>query len=65
MHPTRGADFPDYKTEEKSLYEIWWTLGWPYETACAMSRMTFAGFLRSLAQSQDRHPSSGRNGPVF
>jgi predicted TIM-barrel fold metal-dependent hydrolase len=44
MHPTRGADFPDYKTEEKSLYEIWWTLGWPYETACAMSRMTFAGF---------------------
>ena len=44
MHPTRGADFPDYKTEEKSLYEIWWTLGWPYETACAMARMTFAGF---------------------
>jgi predicted TIM-barrel fold metal-dependent hydrolase len=44
MHPTRGADMPDYKTEEKSLYEIWWTLGWPYETACAMSRMTFAGF---------------------
>ena len=44
MHPTRGADFADYKTEQKSLYEIWWTLGWPYETACAMSRMTFAGF---------------------
>jgi predicted TIM-barrel fold metal-dependent hydrolase len=48
MHPTRGADFPDYKTEEKSLYEIWWTLGWPYETACAMARMTFSGLLERL-----------------
>jgi aminocarboxymuconate-semialdehyde decarboxylase len=48
MHPTRGADFPDYKTEEKSLYEIWWTLGWPYETAAAMSRITFSGLLERL-----------------
>src|SRR6185295_6066414 len=23
MHPARAADFPDYKTESKSLYEIW------------------------------------------
>ncbi len=48
MHPTRGADFPDYKTEEKSLYEIWWTLGWPYETSAAMSRITFSGLLERL-----------------
>jgi aminocarboxymuconate-semialdehyde decarboxylase len=48
MHPTRGADFPDYKTEEKSLYEIWWTLGWPYETSVAMSRMVFSGMLEKL-----------------
>jgi predicted TIM-barrel fold metal-dependent hydrolase len=48
MHPTRGADVPDYKTEEKSLYEIWWTLGWPYETSVAMSRMTFSGLLERL-----------------
>ena len=48
MHPTRGADFPDYKTEEKSLYEIWWTLGWPYETSVAMSRMVFSGLLEKL-----------------
>ncbi len=27
MHPARGADFPDYKTETKSKYEIWWTFG--------------------------------------
>jgi uncharacterized protein len=48
MHPTRGADFPDYRTEEKSLYEIWWTLGWPYETSVAMSRMVFSGLLQRL-----------------
>jgi len=48
MHPTRGASHADYLTEQKSLYEIWWTLGWPYETACAMARMTFSGLLERL-----------------
>ncbi len=48
MHPTRGAEFPDYRTEEKSLYEIWWTLGWPYETSVAMSRMVFSKFFERL-----------------
>ena len=43
MHPARGADFPDYRTEEKSKYEIWWTFGWPYETSVAMSRLVFSG----------------------
>ena len=43
MHPARGADFPDYKTEAKSKYEIWWTFGWPYETSAAMSRIVFSG----------------------
>ena len=44
MHPYRGADMPDYKTEDRSEYEIWWTFGWPYETSAAMARMVFAGF---------------------
>jgi predicted TIM-barrel fold metal-dependent hydrolase len=44
MHPARGANFPDYLSEDKSKYEIWWTLGWPYETSVAMSRMVFSGF---------------------
>ncbi len=44
MHPIRGADFPDYQDEASSLYEIWWTLGWPYETSAAMARMVFTGF---------------------
>jgi predicted TIM-barrel fold metal-dependent hydrolase len=50
MHPARGADFPDYKSEPKSHYEIWWTLGWPYETSVAMSHLVFSGLF-------DRHPN--------
>lgn len=44
LHPARAANFPDYLTEKKSKYEIWWTLGWPYETSTAMARMVFSGF---------------------
>jgi predicted TIM-barrel fold metal-dependent hydrolase len=42
IHPARGASFADYATEEKSLYEIWWTFGWPYETSAAMARLVFS-----------------------
>jgi uncharacterized protein len=49
MHPARGADFPDYRGEPKSHYEIWWTFGWPYETSVAMAHLVFAGLF-------DRHP---------
>jgi len=49
MHPARGADFPDYKWEPKSHYEIWWTFGWPYETSVAMAHLVFSGLF-------DRHP---------
>jgi predicted TIM-barrel fold metal-dependent hydrolase len=45
LHPARGANFPDYLTEDKSKYEIWWALGWPYETSVAMSRIVFSGIL--------------------
>jgi predicted TIM-barrel fold metal-dependent hydrolase len=44
IHPARGADFADYLSEDKSKYEIWWTLGWPYETSVAMARIVFAGY---------------------
>jgi aminocarboxymuconate-semialdehyde decarboxylase len=43
MHPARGENFPDYLTEKRSEYEIWWTFGWPYETSAAMARMVFSG----------------------
>jgi len=42
MHPARAANFPDYLTEKKSEYEIWWTFGWSYETAAAMARLVFS-----------------------
>jgi len=50
LHPFRGADVQDYKTEARSQYEIWWTFGWPYETSVAMARLVFAGYF-------DRFPS--------
>lgn len=49
IHPARGADHPDYMTEKKSRYEIWWALGWLYETSAAMSRLVFSGLF-------DRYP---------
>src|SRR5207245_10320073 len=49
MHPARGASMPDYLDEKKSLYEIWWTFGWSYETAAAMSRLV-------LSKTLDKYP---------
>ena len=42
LHPARNASFSDYAAEKKSRYEIWWTLGWSYETTAAMSRLVFS-----------------------
>jgi predicted TIM-barrel fold metal-dependent hydrolase len=49
LHPARAGNFPDYLTEQRSKYEIWWTFGWPYETSVAMARLVFSGMF-------DRHP---------
>src|SRR6476619_1212178 len=45
MHPARAANFPDYLSEKKSKYEIWWAFGWSYETAAAMARLVFSGIM--------------------
>ncbi len=50
LHPARGANRPDYVDEKKSLYEIWWTFGWSYETATAMARLVFSKII-------DTHPN--------
>jgi aminocarboxymuconate-semialdehyde decarboxylase len=50
LHPARGASLPDYATEDSSPFEIWWALGWPYETSAAMARLVFSGIF-------DRHPA--------
>ena len=48
LHPYRGSDIPDYASEDRSQYEIWWALGWPYETSAAMARLVFAGLFDRL-----------------
>lgn len=49
LHPTRSAAFPDYATEDRSWYDMWWAFGWPYETSVAMGRIVMSGLF-------DRHP---------
>jgi predicted TIM-barrel fold metal-dependent hydrolase len=45
IHPSRGASYPDYRTENSSLYGINGIFGWPYETTAAMTRLVFSGIL--------------------
>lgn len=45
IHPWRGEDFADYKTEDRSKYMIASIFGWPYETTAAMTRLVFGGVL--------------------
>jgi len=49
LHPARTPQAPDYSTEPRSRYEMWWCFGWPYETSVAMSRLALCGVF-------DRHP---------
>jgi predicted TIM-barrel fold metal-dependent hydrolase len=49
VHPARNSSWPDYPTESKSKYEIWWLFGWPYDTSVFMARLVFSGVLT-------RHP---------
>ncbi len=48
MHPFRPGARADYTTEERSQYEIWQVLGWPFDTSVAMARMVFSGMLERL-----------------
>jgi len=48
MHPARPATRADYVNEQKSKYEIWQVLGWPFETSVAMARMVFSGLFEKL-----------------
>ncbi len=49
LHPTRSAEWTDYPAESRSDYGLWWSLGWPYETAAALSRLVYSGHM-------ERHP---------
>jgi uncharacterized protein len=43
LHPARGMNISDYPSETMSKYDLWWALGWPYETSAAMGRLVFSG----------------------
>jgi aminocarboxymuconate-semialdehyde decarboxylase len=45
IHPIRGVEHPDYRTEEKSIYDIIGMFDWPHETTIAMARLAFSGLL--------------------
>jgi aminocarboxymuconate-semialdehyde decarboxylase len=49
LHPTRSATWADYPAESASDYGLWWSIGWPYETAAAMARLVYSGHM-------ERHP---------
>lgn len=49
LHPTRDANFADYRSESASDYGLWWSIGWPYETAAALGRLVYSGLM-------ERHP---------
>ncbi len=49
LHPTRDATWSDYPGESESNYGLWWSLGWPYETAAALARLVYSGVM-------ERHP---------
>ncbi|HLW03219.1 MAG TPA: amidohydrolase family protein [Ktedonobacterales bacterium] len=49
LHPTRSAAWADYPAESRSDFGLWWSIGWPYETAAALSRLVYSGHM-------ERHP---------
>ncbi len=49
LHPTRNATWSDYRSEGESNYGLWWSLGWPFETAAALARLVYSGVM-------ERHP---------
>ena len=65
LHPFRGPEVSDYSTEERSEYEIWWTLGWPYETSAAMARLVFAGHFDRFPELKIITHHMGAMAPYF
>jgi predicted TIM-barrel fold metal-dependent hydrolase len=41
-------DYPDYRHEPFSKFDLWWAFGWPYETSVAMGRLVFSGLFDDL-----------------
>lgn len=48
LHPAGGLKTPEFVTEDISKYELWWTIGWPYQTTVAISRLVFSGIFEDF-----------------
>ena len=59
LHPARTAAMPDYASEQKSRFEMWWCFGWPYETSVAMAGWCSPACSTAIP-TQDHHASSRR-----
>lgn len=45
LHPSRASDMADYEGEEESKYQVFLSIGWPYETTVGMVRLVRGGVL--------------------
>jgi aminocarboxymuconate-semialdehyde decarboxylase len=50
VHPCRTASWPDYPTESRSRYEIWWAFGWEYDLSAFQARIVFSGVLERFPE---------------
>lgn len=48
IHPVGGQMTPEFPKEDRSKYELWFTIGWPYQTTVAMSRLAFSGIFEDF-----------------
>ena len=65
LHPMRPVTFPDYQTEKKSRFEMWFVFGWPYETSVAMGRIVFAGLFDAFPNLKIIAHHAGAMVPYF
>ncbi|MHB1570912.1 MAG: amidohydrolase family protein [Solirubrobacteraceae bacterium] len=65
IHPTRSQLHADYASEGESRFGIWWSLGWPYETAAAMTRLVFSGHMERYPEMKVVTHHSGGMIPHF
>jgi predicted TIM-barrel fold metal-dependent hydrolase len=65
VHPARNSSWPDYPTEAKSKFEIWWLFGWPYETSAFMARLVFSGMFDKLPKLKIITHHLGAMAPYF
>lgn len=49
LHPSRLPSTADYPAEDKSYFDMWQIMGWPYATSVAMLRLVLTGIF-------DRYP---------